>query len=195
MMRGTKKTRLRVGKKETRLPFLDARDIALRGLEWRDMTGRCRDWFNDPEVTRYLVRGLYPNTEEAARDFYRRVVRGGGDLVLAVIWKATNEHIGNVGLHKIDWINRKAELGVVIGEKRYWGCGAGRQAVRAITDHGFNKLNLHKISLSVRADHRAAIACYRKAGCRVEARLKDELFRDGRYHDLLVMSVIRREPR
>jgi len=170
-------------------PFLEGRKICLRGLEQSDVRGKWLNWFNDKEVTKYMERGIYPNTREGLFDFYQHTVKGQNDLVLAILWKRNKKHIGNIGLHRIDWINRKAEFGLVVGEKNYWGKGAGLEATRLITEHGFSKLNLHKIFLGVRADHQAAVKTYEKAGYRIEAKLKDELYRDHRFHDIYIMSV------
>ena len=45
----------------------------------------------------------------------------------------------------INWINRSAELAIVIGEKDFWGKDIGERVCRQIIKHGFSKLNLHRI--------------------------------------------------
>lgn len=173
------------------MPFICGQKVILRGLEKEDVRGSWFNWFNNSEVTKYMERGIYPNTREGLTEFYHRVAHGNtSDLVLAIIWKNNGKHIGNIGLHKIDPVHRKAEFGIVIGEKNYWGRGAGQEATSLITRHGFDKLNLHKIYLGVRSDHKAGIQAYSRAGFRKEGLLKEELYRDGRYHDVLWMSML-----
>jgi ribosomal-protein-alanine N-acetyltransferase len=170
-------------------PFLVGDRVFLRGLERADITGPWLQWFNDAEVTRYMYRGAFPNSVEGHTDFYESVVKGSGDLVLAICDKTSQEHIGNVGLHRIDWISRIAEFGIVIGSKVHWGKGAGTEATRLIVGHGFSRLNLHKIFLGVHADHVSAIRAYERAGFHREALVKGEIYRDGRYFDKVLMAA------
>ena len=100
-------------------------------------------------------------------------------------------HLGNVGLHSLDWTNRKAELGIVIAEKEYWGRGYGTDAVPSVLDFAFNAMNLHCTHLSVLEFNRRAIRCYEKGVFHQEGREREAFFRDGRYHDSLLMAVLR----
>lgn len=174
-------------------PFLVGRLVYLRGLERQDISGRWFQWFNDPDVTQYMVSGAFPNSAESLTEFYETVVKNKDDLVLAIIERTTGLHIGNTGLHRIDWINRVAEFGIVVGEKAAWGKGYGTEATRLIVRHGFRRLNLHKISLGVHADHASAIHVYERVGFRQEALMREEIYRDGRYYDKVLMGLLHDE--
>lgn len=102
-------------------------------------------------------------------------------------------HIGNIGLGDVDWRNRKAALGIAIAEKEYWGRGYGTDAVMTLLDFAFNEMNLHRVHLSVFEFNRRAIRCYEKCGFRHEGREREAFFRDGRYHDSLLMGILREE--
>ena len=47
-------------------------------------------------------------------------------------------HIGNAGLHRIDWKNRQATFGIALGEKAYWGQGYGTDATRTRPGFAFH---------------------------------------------------------
>jgi RimJ/RimL family protein N-acetyltransferase len=100
---------------------------------------------------------------------------------------------GSVGLMHIDWISRKAEIGIMIGEKRFWNKGYGTEAMRLILKHGFETLNLHRLYLRVFSDNPGAIRAYEKAGFVLEARMREAHFAEGQYKDDLMMSVLRSE--
>ncbi len=171
--------------------FLAGELCYLRPLREADIQGNWLHWFNDPEVTRYMLRGTFPTTVESQRDFYRHVTSGSdSDLVLAVIARDGDVHVGNIGLHRIDWQSRYAEYGVVIGERAVWGRGIGTEATRLLCRHGFDRLNLHRIWLGVFAAHAAAIRMYERIGFKVEGTLREEILRDGRYHDKLIMGLL-----
>jgi RimJ/RimL family protein N-acetyltransferase len=101
--------------------------------------------------------------------------------------------IGSCGFHEIDWRNRNAELGILIGEKSYWNRGYGAEVMRLLLRHGFTTLNLHRISLRVFEANPRAIRAYEKAGFIHEGRQRQAEFRDGQYLDVLLMSVLRPE--
>ncbi len=173
--------------------FIAGERCYLRPLVRDDLAGNWQRWFNDAEVTRHLYRGVFPTTTEGLAAFYEEVVQSQNDLVLGICASSDEVHVGNVGLHRIDWVNRSAEFGIVIGEREYWGRGIGAEATRLIVQHGFRRLNLNRIWLGVFADHTAASDMYRKVGFRDEGRLREAVLREGAAQDTLVMSILASE--
>jgi len=98
-----------------------------------------------------------------------------------------------VGLTGIDWKNRRAVLGIVIGEKEYWDNGYGTEAIATLLRFVFQEMNLHRISLRVYTYNQRAIRCYEKCGFKLEGRLRQARFRDGEYYDELIMGILRDE--
>jgi ribosomal-protein-alanine N-acetyltransferase len=174
--------------------FLTGERCYLRPLREADLAGNWLHWFNDPEVTRHMLRGTFPATIESNAAFYNDVVVGSeNNLVLAIVANDDDVHVGNVGLHRIDWQNRYAEFGIVIGERDFHGQGIGTEATRLICGHGFDRLNLHRIWLGVFAEHAAAIRMYERVGFKVEGTRREEILRDGRYQDKVVMGLLAEE--
>lgn len=170
-------------------PFLDGEKVYLRGLRRDDLTGAYHAWLDDPEVTRYLETGRWPNTPEAMARFYDQHANSRDHAVFAVCEKASGRHVGNVKLGPIHWVHRFAEWGILLGAKDCWGRGYGTEAARLSLGHAFDRLNLHKVILGVAAPHKAAIASYQKVGFREEGRIAELLFIDGAYHDKVLMGV------
>jgi RimJ/RimL family protein N-acetyltransferase len=81
----------------------------------------------------------------------------------------------------------------MIGDKTYWTQGYGTEAVRLLIKHGFNSLNLNRIFLRVFENNPRAIRAYEKAGFVHEGRERQAEFRDGRYIDVLLMSILKDE--
>jgi RimJ/RimL family protein N-acetyltransferase len=63
--------------------------------------------------------------------------------------------------------------------------------MQLLLQYGFGTLNLNRIFLRVDAENLGGIRAYEKAGFIHEARLREADFRDGRYSDDLIMSVLR----
>jgi RimJ/RimL family protein N-acetyltransferase len=162
----------------------------LRAIEREDVPTFVR-WFNDVEVRRYLEMYL-PMSRAEEETWFEGYLQDAMRRIFAI---ETDEgvHIGNIGLHDIDWKNRNAFLGIVIGEREYWGRGYGTDAVLALLGFAFGEMNLHRIHLSVYEFNERAIRCYEKCGFRQEGCAREALFRDGRYHNGLLMAVLRDE--
>ena len=167
--------------------------VRLRPLEREDLP-RCVRWFSDPEVRRHLTIYIPFSLAQEER-WYENVLdrlERNSDVLLAI---ETSEgvHIGNLGLHTIDWKNRAAELGITIGEKEYWGQGYGTDAIRTLLRLAFEEMNLHRVQLRVDVDNARGVRCYEKCGFQTEGTLRDVVFREGRYYDQYLMSILRPE--
>lgn len=165
--------------------------IRLRALE-RDDLMRCADFDNDYETMRGAYSGmLYPSSLEDENRFLdgqTSYTRGEYQFALET---SDGVLIGRCGFTRIDWKNRTAELGVLIGDKKYRGQGLGTEAIGLLCHFGFNELNLHKVKASVFDFNMPALKCYEKCGFQREGALRDELFREGKYHDVILMARFR----
>lgn len=174
-------------------PFIVGKTIYLRGLKKKDLADNMFNWANDHEVTQYMYTGLKPNNLDIMEEEYDQLMHSDKDVVMAIVDKKTDMHVGNVGLYTINWLYRSAEYRIIIGEKEFWGKGYGTEAANLIIDYGFSKLNLNKIWLGVNADNPAAVKSYRNAGFVEEGVLRQEIYRNSKYYDAVRMSILREE--
>ena len=175
------------------IEFLRGDRLYLRPLEESDLP-RCQRWINDPEVRRFLLpqRPMDLAAEIAwwknqDRDMLPRA------LVLAIVLRDGHRHIGNTGLHAIDWINRMAETGTLIGEGDCREKGYGSEAKELLIDYAFQTLNLHRLNSHTMAFNERSAAYLRKTGYVEEGRLRSAYFRDGKYHDAIIFGLLRDE--
>ena len=167
--------------------------VRLRPIE-RDDLPRFVEWFGDSEVRRHLLVYLPFSLAQEERWFENLLERlERQESIVLAIETSRGVHIGNVGLHAIDWKNRNAELGIVIGEKAYWGQGYGTDAIRTLLGLAFGEMNLHRVFLRVDADNGRGIRCYEKVGFRREGTFREVVFKEGAYHDQYVMSILELE--
>lgn len=174
-------------------PYLMGTKVYLRPLVKSDINGRYLRWINDTETGKYLEVTLFPTTQKELLDFYDRIKRSKTDLMFAVVTKNKKRHIGNIKLGNINYIHRYADLGIMIGEKSFLGKGYGREATYLLLEYAFNRLNLNKVILGVYSDHKMAIRSYRKAGFKVEGRIKGLLYLEGKYVDKIIMGISKKE--
>lgn len=168
---------------------LSGERVVLRPLE-KEHLARCVKWFNDPDVTFFLGREEPLTIAEEERWFaeYRSKV---DEEIYAI--EVDGNHIGNVGLHGIDRANRKASLGIVIGEKEFWSKGLGSDAMHTVLRYAFERLRLHKVNLDVIDYNDRAIRVYERFGFVQEGVRRDELWKRGRFVNLVRMSLLEGE--
>lgn len=166
--------------------------IILREYREEDFL-HIRKWVNDYEITKFLTNlFLYPHSVKDTENFIQSMMNGEMEGFV-IAHKDTEEYIGQIDLIKIDWLNRIATMGIVIGNKENLSKGYGSEAIKLLQGFIFNKLNLNKLTLDVRGFNERAIACYEKCGFKVEGVIRDSFFDDGRYFDTVQMGILKRE--
>jgi RimJ/RimL family protein N-acetyltransferase len=172
---------------------LAGRLVRLRALEPTDLE-RAYGWVNDREVTHYLML-RYPMSLAQEEKYLTETSSQGSSFqdVRLAIDTMDGVHIGMTGLHRARPEDRGAELGIMIGDKSFWANGYGTDTVQTLLRFAFEQMNLHKVMLGVFEFNERAYACYRKCGFVDEGRFREEYFQDGRYWDVIRMSILRRE--
>ena len=174
-------------------PFIIGEKIYLRGLERADLEGDYFQWLNDYEVTKFLESGRFPYTKEALEEYYRNTALSNNNVIFAIIDGETDKHIGNIKLGPINWITRISPLGIMIGNKDFWGKGCGTEAIRLVLDYAFKRLNLHKVTAGMAAIHQASIKAFQKAGFEIEGQAKSQFSVDGEYCDSLYIGITKED--
>jgi len=112
------------------------------------------------------------------------------DVKVAACIKGTNEHIGNVYLTDIDWSNRNAGFGLVIGAREWWGQGIGTEMGLLMLNHAFRDLGLMRVYAYQLTTNLASIRLHEKCGFRHEGVLRQAVYKNGQYCDLNVMGIL-----
>lgn len=173
--------------------FLAGARIYLRGLERSDVEGNYRHWLNDPDVCRYNAHHRFPYGMAELLQYVEGLGGAHDRLVLAIIDRDEDRHVGNISLQGIDPVERSAEFAIVIGEKSAWGKGFSKEAARLIIDHGFGALNLHRIGCGTSAENLPMQKLALAMGFALEGRRREALYKNCRYWDILEYGLLRQE--
>jgi [ribosomal protein S5]-alanine N-acetyltransferase len=177
---------------KTPAPFIEGDRIILRALIQDDINGDYVDWLNDAEVNKYNSHHYFPYSKSSAYKYIENVNNSSSVLVLAIIEKKSNMHIGNISLQQIDFINRTAEFAILIGDKKSWGKGYSREAGKLIINHGFVELNLNRIYCGTASENIGMRKLAESLKMIEEGIRKEALFKGGNYIDIVEFGVLKK---
>lgn len=167
--------------------------VYLRAFEIEDYKV-LTEWRNDPDIAQVLVGMIHFVSPEREKKWIENAIHNDrNDVRLAVCVGKTGKYIGNISLTSINWVNRNAEFSIFIGDKREWSKGYAYDAMRQILAYGFTQMGLQRIYLHVLEDNTKAIDLYAKAGFSKEGVLRQHVFRNGGYKNIVMMSLLKEE--
>ncbi|KLO21664.1 acetyltransferase [Marinitoga sp. 1197] len=167
--------------------------IRLRAYS-KDDIANILEYINDFDVKKYLMPGIpLPFRYEDELKWYEKLNPMKADnYSFAIERKEDNKYIGGCGIVSVDWKNSVTTVGIFLG-KPFWNKGYGTDAMKVLINFIFNEMNVNKVKLHVFSFNKRAIKSYEKVGFKIEGILREEIFREGKYHDEIIMGLLRNE--
>lgn len=168
-------------------------EVYLRALQEDDYL-KLNEWRNNHSITDLLGGNRFFTSPLREKKWVENAVENDRvNLRLAICIKGTNTFVGMVNLTNIDYLNRKAEFSIMIGERSSFGKGLGTQTTYLMLDHAFEQLNLNKVYLTVLEINVRAKSLYKSVGFRQEGVMRQEVYKNGVYNDMILMSLLKEE--
>jgi len=164
--------------------------LYLRTVCCNDVGDAYYRWMNDSEVTQFIESRFLPQSKADILEYVKNQENDSRTLFLAVVLKNSDLHIGNIKLDSINRYHHLSEIGIIIGEKRYWGKGYASETIKLLTTYAFTVLNLHKVTASCYAPNEGSMNAFKKAGFEVEGVRKKHWFLNDKFVDLVLMGRI-----
>jgi ribosomal-protein-alanine N-acetyltransferase len=166
--------------------------LTLREITQSDFQA-VHEYASDPETVRYMPFG--PNTEEETREFIDRNLRRQKeqprtDYGLGIVLRNEDRFIGACGIHGVTEI--QASIGYILN-RSYWGHGYATEAAKALVDHLFNELGVHRVYASCDPENHASVRVLEKVGMSLEGRLRENMIIRGEYRDSLIFGILANE--
>ena len=169
--------------------MIKGKKLNLRAIERTDMQ-KMTKWANDPDL-RNFVGPQFPVSMYEEEAWFDRLTRNEFRKALIIETKQ-QEAIGYVYID-LDWVNRKAQLSMAIGEKDYWDKGYGTEVVQIALNHCFNEVNMNKVYLYVFEFNKSAVRLYEKCGFKKEGLIRQDYLIHGKYEDRIIMGILKKE--
>ncbi|MDP2387873.1 MAG: GNAT family protein [Bacteroidota bacterium] len=107
--------------------------------------------------------------------------------------KQNNETIGWCGYHTWYITHNRAEIGYMLNSDEHKGKGYMKETLRYVIDHGFDKMNLHRIEAFVEPENEPSLKLMKGFGFTKEGTLREHYFKNSKMEDSVVFSLLRRE--
>ncbi|HUC81755.1 MAG TPA: GNAT family N-acetyltransferase, partial [Flavisolibacter sp.] len=172
-------------------PTLTTSRLLLRQLTSADAAAVLR-LRSDMKVMQYINRPLALTIEDAEK--WIGVVADALEKADGITWciclkESPEEHVGNIGLWRIEKENYRAEIGYML-EPALHGKGLMCEAVQAVLKYGFEEMKLHSIEARIDPRNGASEALLKKSAFVQEAYFKQNYYLRGSFADTAVFSLL-----
>lgn len=163
--------------------------IYLRKISQSDVNDKYVSWLNDPQINKYLETRWNEQTMQSVSDFVKSKLEKDDEPLFAICTIEEDIHIGNIKLGPINPYHKNADVSLFIGEKKYWGKGFAKEAIKLITDYGFKILNLNKLKAGAYAENLGSINAFKKCGYIQEGLLRKQAICNGGLMDIVLVGI------
>ena len=166
--------------------------VRFRPIEEDDLP-LVAQWFNDPDIARTVIGWSFPVSLAQQRAWYARSLTDQANQRW-IVETHDGQPIGLTGLWEIDLHNRRALTALKIGAKEIQGKGYGSDAFFTVLSYGFYQVGLNRIWGEILpfnpASYRMTVE---RCGFKVEGILRQQVQRDGVFHDVIRVGILREE--
>jgi ribosomal-protein-alanine N-acetyltransferase len=174
------------------IKHVDGETIFLRHLKKTDATLEYIKWLNSKKINQFLESRFTKHTQKDVENYIKQMNSNNDLLFFAIIRKDNQKHIGNIKLGPINKNHNLAEIGIMIGDEKSWGKGYASEAIKIISDLGFNLLKLHKITAGSYEENIGSIKAFLKAGFFIEGVRSRHFFSKGKYQNHILLAKMKK---
>ena len=162
--------------------------IVLRPLNNNDDIKRYYYWLKDSTVTEFLEVRHLKMSKNKIKNFVHKQYISPNNILFGIFVRDTNEHIGNIKIGPINFIYLRTELGIIIGEKKFWKKGFASESIKMVENYCFNILKLNRITASICSPNIASINTFKKCNYKIEGILKKYWVINQKFADEIIMA-------
>lgn len=152
-------------------------------------------YLSDTEVTTPMALVPYTSANDVFNEeiaWYKAVFKEGTGIRWVITKKDSDVVIGSCGFLNMSQEHHRAELGFELN-KTYWGQGIASEAVAAVVDYGYSRLNLNRIEAIVDPSNRSSQKVLEKHGFIKEGLLRHYEYNFGEFSDVFMYALIKEE--
>jgi len=169
--------------------IISSKQIYFRPIDINDIENGWLQWVNDHSATKYLTYKK-PARKQDLID-YLNDAQPPSTYMFAICLQNDDQYIGNAKLGNINWVNRHAEYGRLIGDANLRGRGIGTEVLMLLSYYAFYRLNLNRIHTGVISKNIPSVRSNEKAGAIQEGVLREYEYVEGIYEDVIRFGILK----
>lgn len=167
---------------------IKGKKVTLRAIEVDDLE-LLQKWSNDPEINYMLGGWHFPSSSQDQEKWYNSLSMNNANQRFAI----DTEDLGLIGmanLVSINWKDRNAFHGMLLGDKDMRGKGYGVDTIMTMSKYAFEELGLERLDGSMIAYNEASIGVYtKKCGWKIEGEKKNAYFRKNKWWNQVIVGI------
>jgi ribosomal-protein-alanine N-acetyltransferase len=164
--------------------------LLLETLTHDNMSTDYLTWLQDPEVIKYLEVRHTVRSDDTIREFVQDMLMSTDDLLMGIFLKKERRHIGNIKLGPVNWRERRAFIGLMIGDKTCWGKGYATEAIDGMCYVAFDVLALKRVEAGAYVSNKRSIKAFLNADFSREEVRKGQYSLDGHPEDHVILGRV-----
>jgi RimJ/RimL family protein N-acetyltransferase len=157
-------------------------NLVICPFDVRHLTQEYVDWLNDKQVVRFSEQRHKIHSLESCSVYWQSIKNSPS--ILWAIETCNNLHIGNITAH-FDFSNSSADIGILIGNKTYWGKGYGCEAFSKVCEFLLSHSKIRKVTAGTMASNLGMRKIMMKSGMIEDGIRKRHFLLDGQEVDLI----------
>ena len=153
--------------------ILESDGLILKELTSKDVTQQYVEWLNDSEINKYLESRFQYQNQLTVKEFVTACKESKVNFLFGIFIKNGMKHIGNIKLGPINTHHEYAEIGLMIGDKDFWGRGIASQVISMVTQFGFYELKLKKLGSGCYESNIGSKKAFEKSGYQIEGLMRN----------------------
>tara|TARA_B100000989_G_scaffold126781_1_gene94079 strand:+ start:3407 stop:3961 length:555 start_codon:yes stop_codon:yes gene_type:complete len=173
--------------------FIEGKKIYLTPFTEKEVNRNYLKWINDENISNHIEANRFPNTLSDLKSYYIKQQKSKNSILFAIYLKKNKQHIGNCSLTNIDWINRKAQYGRLIGITNQKTKGCGTEALKLLQAYAFKKLNLNSLWTGVNEKNIGSIKSNLKSGMKKVGSFPESIFYNGKFVKMICFCITKKQ--
>lgn len=172
--------------------ILKGRIVTLRPIEEEDIEF-IRNMINDPYIESRIVGWAYAISKRDQAEWYKSF-RNNDSHIRFIIETEKEGAVGLTGLANIDWKNGSAMGGGIrIANDANRSKGIATDSYMTLLRYAFEELRLNRVSVSALDFNIQSLRFLEKVGFKPEGTAKQAIYKNGKYHNLIYMGILKSE--
>lgn len=171
---------------------IQGKKITLRAIESEDLA--ClHKWANDPDINYMLGGWHFPSSKQDQDKWFNSLSVSGVNQRFAIDTPDLGL-IGTANLVDINWKDKNAFHGMLLGDKETQGKGYGIDTIMAINRYAFEELGFMRLDSTIISNNAPSLGAYtKKCGWKIEGTRRNYYFRKNQWFDQIVVGITRND--